>query len=103
MIYSRSQQIILLRLIWKKLRSKLENRNLQVNETKIAEYEMKHHVPMMGKRKLLGSLLDSDKDILRQKSLTICSINKLKHIFKAKTWMFQSKTRVFDCYAASVF
>ena len=42
---------------------------------------MKHHVPMMGKRKLLGSLLDSDKDILRRKSLTICSINKLKHIF----------------------
>lgn len=49
MIYSRSQQIILLRLIWKKLRSKLENRNLQFNETKIAEYEMKHHGTNDGK------------------------------------------------------
>ena len=32
-------------------------------------------------RKLLPNLLDTDKDILRQKSLALCSINKLKHIY----------------------
>lgn len=42
---------------------KLENPNLQANQTKTEEYETKHDIDNYKKYRSLGRLLDTDQDI----------------------------------------
>ena len=53
--------------------------------------------------KLLGSLLDTTKDISRRKSLTISSMRKLKHIFNSSRISILLKMRTFQVYISSTF
>ena len=86
------------------IRPKLENRNLHINETKTEEYEIKRNGSENWKKcKLLGSLLDTDKDIYRRKCLAIASINNMKYIFCNQKLNVNIKTRVFNCYVSSIF
>ena len=55
-------------------------------------------IPDWRKCKLLGSLLDTDKDIERRKGLTALVINTLNYIFKSKL-----KLGTFAAYASSIF
>ena len=53
--------------------------------------------------KILGSLLDSDKDFERRKALTLDAMKKYEHIFKSKHVGNKMKLRTFNMYIASVF
>ena len=87
-----------------KVRPKLEIRNLNINEAKTEEYKIERNGNEDWRNcKLLGSLLDTDKDITRRKSLAIASINNLKYIFYNQKLNINIKTRVFNCYVSSVF
>ena len=68
--------------IKKAVLSELESQNLYVNKTETEEYEIKQNGNESGKEcKLFGSLLDTDKDISRRKSLEMASVNNLKYTF----------------------
>ena len=53
--------------------------------------------------KLLGSLLDTEKDIERRKSRMLTTMEKYEHIFKSKHIGNAMKIRTFSIYIASVF
>ena len=53
--------------------------------------------------KLLGSKLDTDKDIGRRKGMTIDSMRKFQSIYKSKNVSIESKIKTFNTFAASVF
>ena len=80
----------------------LEKRNLTINETKTEEYAITRNGDDSWKKcRLLGSLLDTQNDIKRRKSLAITSINKMKNIFYGKL-SISIKLRTFDCYVGSM-
>ena len=73
-----------------------------MNETKTEEYEVKQNGNESWKEcRLLGSLINTDKDISRRASLAIVSIKNLKHIFCNRKLAI--KTCVFNCYVARIF
>ena len=81
----------------------LEKRNLTINETKTEEYAITRNGGDSWKKcRLLGSLLDTQNDIKRRKSLAIRSINKMTNIFYGKL-SISIKLRTFDCYVRSIF
>ena len=53
--------------------------------------------------KLLGSLLDTEKDFGRRKRLTLDAMRKYDHVFKSKRISNALKIRTFNIYIASVF
>ena len=53
--------------------------------------------------KLLGSKLDTEKDINRRKGLTIDSMKKLHQTYKSKHIKIKTKVRTFNTFAASIF
>ena len=53
--------------------------------------------------KLLGSKLDTEKDINRRKGLTIDSMKKLHQTYKSKQTSIETKVRTFNTFAASIF
>ena len=65
--------------------------------------EIKDKTPDWRNCKLLGSKLDTIKDIERRKGLTIDSMRKMDHIYKSRTVSIQLKLRTFNAYSASVF
>ena len=84
----------------------LKARDLIINEPKTEEY----HIARKGKCddkwkecKLLGSLLDTEKDIERRKCLAASVIKTLKNILYSKKLSISTKVRVFDAYVAPVF
>ena len=82
----------------------LEERNLYVNETKTEEYSITKEGDDKWKScKLLGSLLDTEKDINRRKILAIAALRTLQHIFKSRKNSTKIKLRTFHAYVASVF
>ena len=63
----------------------------------------KDNTPDYRKCKLLGSLLDTEKDIDRRKILTIDAMKKHKHIFNSNRISIQLKIRCFNAYISSIF
>ena len=100
MIYPHLQQI---NILWLILKIQYRLKNLQVNGTKTDQYKIKHHGTNHCKRcKLLGSPLDTDKDMLRWK-LSLCSIDKLNQIFYSQKLNVSIKSSVFNWHFASLF
>ncbi|XP_064646185.1 uncharacterized protein LOC135499369 [Lineus longissimus] len=82
----------------------LKKRNLNVNETKTEKHTITRNGNDEWKRcKLLGSLLDTEKDIKRRKGLTISTFNKLKNILQSSKIDLKTKLRVFNTYLRSIF
>ena len=82
---------------------KLGKRDLKVNASKTEEYVVKHKGDESWKDcKLLGSKLDTTKDITRRKGLAVAAIKEKKDIFYGKQ-DFSTKLRVFNCYVTYVF
>ena len=66
--------------------------------------EIKDKTPDWRNCKLLGSKLDTIKDIGRRKGLAIDSMRKKDHIYKSRRSIsIQQKIRTFNAYSASVF
>ena len=63
----------------------------------------KDTTPDWTKCKLLGSLLETEADINRRKSLAITSLNTHNNIFKSKDIGNEMKIRTFNVYVSSVF
>ena len=53
--------------------------------------------------KLLGSNLDTEKDIGRRKGLIIDSLKQMDYIYKARNMSISMKIRTFNAFTASVF
>ena len=82
----------------------LKNDNLIVNKSKTEEYSIGIDGDDKWKRcKILGSLLDTEKDIERRYNLASAAYNKLEKTFKSKSLKQKTKLRIFDAYIASVF
>ena len=82
---------------------KLKPRNLTINSSKTEEYEVRYKGPEEWKDcKLLGSKIDTDKDIVRRKGLASHAIKEKKDILYGKQ-DFRTKLRVFNCYVSAVF
>ena len=83
---------------------KLKARNLNINEDKTEEYKIERKGDDSWKTcKLLGSLLDTPKDIQRRKGLAINALRSMKDIFNSKRLNVGIKTRVFNVYITSIF
>ena len=90
--------------IKKTLPDVLLGRGLLINEDKTEQYEIKYRGEETWKDcKLLGTKLDTEKDISRRKGLAIAALTSLKHILKSKNTSLALKMRVFKCYVNSVF
>ena len=84
--------------------STLAKRNLVINESKTEEYEIIRQGNEKWKKcKLLGSLLDTEKDINRRQILAIDAFKTLHQIFDSRKISNAVKIRTFNAYVASVF
>ena len=83
----------------------LKENNLYVNPTKTEKYTISRTSNGSWKKKckLLGSLLDSDKDIKRRKGLAIDSFKTLENIFKSRHIGEVIRLRIFKAYVESIF
>ena len=84
--------------------STLAKRNLVINESMTEYYEIiRQRNEKWKKRKLLGSLLDTEKDINRRKILAIDAFKTLNTFFDSRKISNAVKIRTFNAYVASVF
>ena len=84
--------------------TKLQERNLKVNNTKTEKYCIKRKGPEDWKKcKYLGSILDTENDIIRRKILASSAYNKLKHILESKRLSMNIKIRTFNSFVGSIF
>ena len=75
-----------------------------INESKTEEYAIIRQGNEKWKKcKLLGSLLDTEKDINRRKILAIDAFKTLHNIFDSRKISNAVKIRTFNAYVASVF
>ena len=82
----------------------LRARNLQINQGKTEEYSISVGGNDAWKTcRYLGTLLDSDSDILRQKQLAYGAMNKIKPIIEDRHLRLEIKVRAFNAYVTSVF
>ena len=83
----------------------LKESNLYVNLTKTEKYTVSRTSNGSWKKKckLLCSLLDSDEDIKRRKSLAIDSFKTLENIFKSRHISEVIRLRIFKAYVESIF
>ena len=97
----------------------LDDYNLQVNNSKTEKYTipcndrsdiLSEHSYSANpskdewkKCKLLGSYIDTEKDIKHRKSLIIDNMKKHKHIYKSKHLSIDLKVRHFNCYQTTIF
>ncbi len=89
--------------ITREIPQKLKRNNLFVNESKTEEYQIKRGGDNSWKKcKYLGSLLDTEQDIKRRKSLAISTYNKMKNILENRKTSIPTKKRIFKCYIESV-
>jgi len=87
-----------------KIPKKLKNRNLNINEGKTEEFKIGRLESNEWKDcKLLGSKIDTQKDIERRKGIAIGTMNEMKHIFKSRRTKMKTKIRTFEGYISSVF
>ena len=83
---------------------KLEERSLQISESKTEEYNIEQKGNEAWKEcKVLGSLLGTEKDINRRKILPIDPYKTLNSIFSSKKNSIKIKLRTFNAYVPSVF
>ena len=84
--------------------SKLEEKNLQVNNTKTEKHDIERNGQTEWmKCKFLGSLLDTEYDIKRRKGLALGTYNDLKHIFENKRASTAVKIRIMNSHLESIF
>ena len=82
----------------------LKKRNLLINDTKTEEFEISRKGDCAWKScKLLGSLLDTEKDINRRKILAIDAYKTLSKILNGHKNSLTIKLRAFNAYVASIF
>ena len=82
----------------------LKCKDVQINESKTEEYEIKRGGEENWKKcKYLGSLLDTQEDIKRRKVLATDSYYQLKHIFESKAASLDIKIRIFKSHIESIF
>ena len=87
----------------KRLPSKLSLWDLIMNEEKPEEFTIKRNGEETWRKcKLLGMLLDTEKDVKRRKVLTMNVVNSMKEIF-FRDINIEVKVRSFNCYVNSVF
>jgi hypothetical protein len=78
--------------------------NLGVNESKTEDYDISTTSPEEWKKcRLLGSLLDTEADINKRKSLAIAAYKKKEKIFKSTKISLRTKIRVFNAYITPIF
>ena len=82
---------------------KLKERDLHINKEKTEEYLISRNDTSWKDCKLLGSMLETMKDIERRKSLLIHTMKELKYIFKSHRLNNSIKIRTFEAYASSIF
>ena len=80
----------------------LADGNLQENKTKREEYVVPGDHSWKN-CKCLGSLLDTETDIVRRKGLAISTINTLQNLFHSHKLKIKTKIRIFEAYVSSVF
>ena len=86
--------------------AKLQDYNLGVNHTKTEKFTAPDSPETAAKDswktcKLLGSLLDTEKDITRRKTLAIATAKKYKNIYSSKNLSILQKTRHFKMFIES--
>ena len=97
-----------------KVKTQLEKRGLIINTEKTEEHKISYK-PLPKKNevvkkedwswqscKYLGSLVDSQADLKRRKSLTIVSMRKLDDIWKSKDTTIATKLRIFNSLVAPI-
>ena len=80
----------------------LAQRGLKINESKTEEYTINCDNRWRD-CKLLGSLIDTENDIIRRKVLAINAANKLKDLFLNKDVTINVKTKLFKSYITPIF
>jgi hypothetical protein len=85
--------------------TRLSDRNLTINQSKTEIHNINYQNREGAWRdcKYLGSLLDTDRDIMRRKKLTLVAFSKLKPIFKDRNLNLSIKIRIFDALVSSIF
>ncbi len=74
------------------------------NNTKIEDYDTTRNRDDIWKTcKLLGSLIDTEKDINRRKILSIDAFRTLKNILNSRNNNIKIKLKAFNAYVSSVF
>ncbi len=88
----------------KKTSKQLKKRNLQINEEKTKNYPVRREGNEKWKTcKLVGSILDTEKDMNRRKTLALCAHIKLKYIPESKKNTIKIKVKVFNAFVRSIF
>ena len=83
---------------------RLKERGLLVNETKTEDYNIKRNGENSWKNcKLVGSLLDTEKDIKRRKQLAMCAFQKNSEALTNSKISLRTRVRLFDSYICSIF
>ena len=82
---------------------KLLKRNLIINDDKTEEFTISKSDQEWKNCKLLGSKLDTQKDIERRKGLTINVMKDLKPLFKNHRLKLEMKIRIFQSYVNPIF
>ena len=82
---------------------KLKEKNLGVNESKTEEYEVKWKGDDEWKTaKYLGSLLETEQDIKRRKSLALATFRNLSYIFENNKVSLQTKLKLLRSHVESI-
>ena len=86
------------------LPTKLEKRDLKINTSKTERFEISRKGDDKWKNcKFLGSILQTDNDIKKRKSLAITAANKLHSIFRSKLIPQRTKLKTLTTYVQSIF
>ena len=82
----------------------LKQDNLNVNATKTEQYEIKRKGPEDWKKcKYLGTLLNTEDDIIRRKMLTNAAFNKHKVTLTNTRLPLDTRLKLFDTFVKSIF
>ena len=95
----------ILETIEKEVPKALEERNLFVNESKTEKYTVSNDPTKTDWKdcKLVGSKLDTERDIKNRKKIASASYNKLKSIFKEKSCSVDAKLAIFTALVENIF
>ena len=81
----------------------LKKGNLTENESKREEFRIPDEKDLWKKCKCLGSLMGTESDINRRKSLTISTMKTLESLLKSHTVTVKTKLRLFKVYVQNIF
>ena len=81
----------------------LRQRNLQVNLTKTEQYTVKHGNDQWKTCKYLGTILDTENDITRRKTLANAAFSKYKNILTSRKLPLSIRLRLFNVYVQPMF